>query len=90
MDSPFLGLIQSFSFNFAPSGWLLCAGQILSINQYQALYSLIGTSFGGNGTTNFQLPDLRGCVQLRTPGAPTLDAFMGYYIAISGIYPMRQ
>jgi microcystin-dependent protein len=47
-------------YNFAPDGWLLCEGQLLPINQYSALFSLLGTTYGGNGTTNFQLPDLRG------------------------------
>jgi microcystin-dependent protein len=60
MAEPFLGDIEAFSFNFAPKGWALCAGQILPINQYQALFALLGTTFGGNGTTTFALPDLRG------------------------------
>jgi len=60
MAQPFIGQIEAFAFNFAPRGWALCAGQILPINQNQALFSLLGTNFGGNGTTNFALPDLRG------------------------------
>lgn len=56
---PFLGQISIFGCNYAPMGWALCEGQVLAINQYTALFSLLGTNFGGNGTTNFQLPDLR-------------------------------
>ncbi len=55
----FIGTILSFGFNFAPSQWQLCNGQTLSISQYQALFSLLGTNFGGNGTTTFQLPNLQ-------------------------------
>jgi microcystin-dependent protein len=60
----FLGEIRINSFGFAPEGWALCNGQILPINQNQALFSLIGTFYGGNGTTNFALPDLQGRVPL--------------------------
>jgi microcystin-dependent protein len=60
MAQPFLGDIEAFSFNFAPNGWAFCAGQVLPIAQHTALFSLLGTTFGGNGTTTFALPDLRG------------------------------
>jgi microcystin-dependent protein len=60
---PFLSEIRMMSFVFAPRGWALCNGQLLPINQNQALFSLLGTTFGGDGRTNFALPDLRG----RTP-----------------------
>jgi microcystin-dependent protein len=60
MSEPFLGQIQLFSFNFPPRGWAECAGQMLPVNQYQALFSLLGTFYGGDGRTNFALPDLRG------------------------------
>ena len=60
MAEPFISQIEAFAFNFAPKGWALCAGQTLPINQNQALFSLLGTTFGGNGTTTFVLPDLRG------------------------------
>jgi microcystin-dependent protein len=63
MAEPFLSEIRVFSFNFAPKGWATCDGQALPINQNQSLYSLLGTTYGGNGTTTFCLPDLRG----RTP-----------------------
>jgi microcystin-dependent protein len=62
MSEPFLGQISLFSFNFAPKGWALCNGQTMAINQNQALFSLLGTTFGGNGTTSFQLPNLQGRV----------------------------
>ena len=63
MAEPFLSEIRIMSFNFAPKGWAMCNGQFLPINQNQALFSLLGTTFGGDGRTNFALPDLRG----RTP-----------------------
>lgn len=56
----FMGTVQSFAFNFAPNGWALCSGQTLGVSQYQALFSLLGTYYGGNGTTNFMLPNLQG------------------------------
>lgn len=61
MDA-FLGMIQPFAFGIVPKGWALCAGQLLSIQQNTALFSLLGTTYGGNGTTTFGLPDLRSCV----------------------------
>lgn len=60
MADAFIGQIQPFAFDFAPRGWAQCAGQILAISQNQALFSLLGTTFGGNGVTTFALPDLRG------------------------------
>lgn len=62
MSQPFLGEIKIFSFVYAPKGWALCNGQFLPINQNQALFSLLGTNYGGNGQTTFALPDLRGRV----------------------------
>ena len=59
---PFVGEINYVAFNYAPEGWLQCNGQTLPINQYNALYSLIGTTYGGNGSTTFALPDMRGRV----------------------------
>lgn len=61
---PFVGEIRMVGFNFAPNGWMLCNGQLLPISQYAALFSLLGTTFGGNGTTTFGLPDLQGRVPL--------------------------
>src|SRR4051812_10635403 len=57
---PFIGEIQMFGGNFAPQGWALCNGQLLPISQYDALFNLIGTTYGGDGQTTFGLPDLRG------------------------------
>jgi microcystin-dependent protein len=59
MDA-FLGEIRVIAFNYAPEGWLLCQGQTLPLNQYQALFAIIGTTYGGDGMTTFKLPDLRG------------------------------
>ena len=64
MSEQFLGQISICGFNFAPSGFAQCNGQILSIQQNQALFALLGTSYGGNGTSNFQLPNLQGQVPL--------------------------
>ena len=64
MLQPFLGMIMIYGFNWAPKGWAICSGQILSIAQNQALFALLGTMYGGNGTTTFALPDLRGKVPL--------------------------
>ncbi len=61
---PFVGQLICVGFNFAPRGWLLCQGQLLSIQQNPALFSLLGTTYGGNGVTTFALPDLRGRVTL--------------------------
>lgn len=58
----FLGIVKLFAGNFAPRGWMFCNGQILSIRQYTALFSLLGTQYGGDGVTTFALPDLRGRV----------------------------
>ena len=62
MSTPFLGELKIISWNFAPKGWALCNGQFLPINQNQALFSILGTTYGGNGQTTFALPDLRGRV----------------------------
>jgi microcystin-dependent protein len=61
---PFLSEIRLMSFNFAPKGWAMCNGTLLPINQNQALFSLLGTTFGGDGQVNFALPDLRGRVPI--------------------------
>src|SRR2546427_10818165 len=60
MSEPFLGEIKIISWNFPPKGWTFCNGQLLPINQNQALFSLLGTTYGGDGRVNFALPDLRG------------------------------
>jgi microcystin-dependent protein len=65
---PFMGEIRLFSMNYNPQGWAMCNGQFLPINQNQALFSLLGTTFGGNGQTTFQLPDFRARVPMHTGG----------------------
>src|SRR4051794_19383857 len=64
MSNPFMSEIRIMSFNFAPRGWAFCNGQLLPINQNQALFSLLGTTYGGNGQTNFALPNLQGRVPI--------------------------
>ena len=73
MSSPFLAEIRVFSFGFVPKGWAACNGQLLPINQNQALFSILGTTYGGNGTTNFALPDLRS----RTAVEPGTSVVLG-------------
>ena len=75
MSEPFLGQIQAFGFNFAPRGWAFCSGQILSIAQNTALFSLLGTTYGGNGQTTFALPDLRGRTPLHMGQGPGLSSY---------------
>jgi microcystin-dependent protein len=77
MTSPYLGEIRAFSFNFAPKGWQFCAGQLLPINQNQALFALLGTFYGGNGTSTFGLPDLRGRVALHVSSSTTMGQTLG-------------
>lgn len=72
MAEPFLSEIRIFSFNFAPKGWALCNGQLLPINQNQALFSLLGTTFGGDGRVNFALPNLKGNVPIHVGQGFTL------------------
>jgi microcystin-dependent protein len=73
-----IGTIKLFAGNFAPKGYMLCEGQQLSIAQYQALFSILGTQYGGDGTTNFLLPKIE----------PVEGA--NYIIAISGVFPQRN
>ena len=77
----FLGEIKLFPYNFAPRGWIRCEGQQLAIQQYTALFALLGTQFGGNGQTTFALPDMRG-------KEPVPD--IHYYMALEGIFPTRD
>lgn len=72
MSDPFLSEIKIVSFNFPPKFWALCNGQLLPINQNQALFSLLGTTYGGNGSTTFALPDLRGKLPIHTGSGHTL------------------
>ena len=72
MAEPFLSEIRLMTFNFAPKGWAMCNGQLLPINQNQALFSLLGTTFGGDGRVNFALPDLRSRVPIHVGSGHTL------------------
>jgi microcystin-dependent protein len=77
MAEPFLSEIRIFSFNFPPKGWAFCNGQLLPINQNQALFSLLGTRYGGNGQTNFALPNLQGQVPIHAGNGHTLGERAG-------------
>ena len=77
MSEPFLSEIKIVSFNFPPKGWALCNGQFLPINQNQALFALLGTTYGGNGQTTFALPNLRGRVPVSFGGSHTLGEAAG-------------
>ncbi len=75
MAEGFIGEIRMFGGNFAPKGWALCNGQILSIAQNTALFSILGTTYGGNGQTTFALPDLRGRVAIHQGQGPGLSSY---------------
>ena len=77
MSEPFLSEIKVVSFNFPPKGWALCNGQFLPINQNQALFALLGTTYGGNGQTTFALPNLRGQVPIHVGNGHTLGEKAG-------------
>ncbi|AOY77998.1 phage tail protein [Clostridium formicaceticum] len=77
----FLGQIELFPYGFAPQDWTVCNGQLLRISENQALFSLLGTTYGGDGQTTFALPDLRNAA---------LGQYNQYYIALAGIYPSRN
>ena len=74
---PFVAEIRMFGFDFAPKGWALCDGQLLPINQNQALFSLLGTTFGGDGRVNFALPDIRGRVPIHVGSGHALGEHGG-------------
>jgi microcystin-dependent protein len=76
MSDPFIGQIMQVGFNFAPSGWALCAGQQMSIAQNNALFALLGTTYGGNGTSTFQLPDLQGRVGVGVGNSPVAGTYV--------------
>jgi microcystin-dependent protein len=81
MLEAYIGSIVLVGFNFAPPNWALCQGQLLPINQYQALFSLLGTMYGGDGRTNFALPKL---------DASSLQQGLNYMICLNGVYPSRS
>ncbi len=77
MSTPFLGQVSPFAFNFAPKGWTMCNGQLLSIQQNAALFSLLGTTYGGDGVQTFALPDLRGAIAVQSGSGYPLGATGG-------------
>ncbi|WNQ13160.1 tail fiber protein [Paenibacillus aurantius] len=77
MSQPFIGEIQAFAFTYAPRGWAQCNGQMLPINQNQALFSILGVTYGGDGVTTFALPDLRGRVPVHVGNGVTLGQSAG-------------
>lgn len=76
MSTPFIGTIMAFGFNFPPVGWVLCDGSLLPISQYDALYALIGTTYGGDGVNTFGVPDLRGRSPLSMGQGPGLSNYV--------------
>ena len=75
MADPFVAEIRIFAFNFPPTGWAFCNGQLLPISQNTALFSLLGTVYGGNGQTTFALPDLQGCAPMHPGQGPGLSLY---------------
>jgi microcystin-dependent protein len=75
MSDPFVGELRLVAFNFNPVGWQIAAGQIVSISQNTALFSLLGTNYGGNGTSNFQLPNMQGNVPIGAGQSPGLSQY---------------
>lgn len=76
MSQPFIGEIRMVGFNFAPAGWAACNGQLLAISEYDALFALIGTTYGGDGQTTFGLPDLRGRLPLHRGSGLGLSTYL--------------
>ncbi|MBX9806769.1 MAG: tail fiber protein [Flavobacteriaceae bacterium] len=90
MAEPFLSETRIMSFSFAPRGWAMCNGQLLPINQNQALFSLLGTTFGGDGRVNFALPDLRGRTPIHVGSGHTLGEKAGEQAHTLSIAEMPQ
>lgn len=76
MSTPFVGQIMTFAGSFAPEGWVMCDGSLLSISQFQALYSIVGTTYGGDGQNTFGVPDLRGRMIVGAGNGPGLGNFV--------------
>lgn len=70
MGQPYVGECRIFAGSFAPAGWMMCAGQLLPISEYETLFNLIGTTYGGDGASTFGLPDLQGCVPIHQGAGP--------------------
>ena len=84
MAQPYVGEIRIFAGNFAPADWMFCNGQLLPISEYETLFNLIGTTYGGDGQSTFALPDLRDKSPLPQDGQG------GYRIALQGVFPSRS
>lgn len=85
MAEPFVGEIRSFGFNFAPIGWLQCNGQLLPISNFNVLFAVIGTTYGGNGTSNFALPNLQGQVPMHWGNNAGLNTQIGEAMGKSAV-----
>jgi microcystin-dependent protein len=79
MSQPYVGEIRALGFNFAPYGWAFCNGQLLDISQFNTLYAVIGTTFGGNGTTNFGVPNLQGQVPMHWGNLAGFNTTIGQF-----------
>lgn len=90
MEEFYLGSIKLVGENFVPRGWAFCEGQLLQIRQYTALFSLLGTTYGGDGRTTFRLPDLRDKDNLSFYQGFGPDQPLRYVICMEGYYPMRD
>jgi microcystin-dependent protein len=90
MSEPFIGEVRLMSFGYPPKSWAVCNGQLLPINQNLALFSLLGTQYGGNGSTTFALPDLRGRQAVHSPGGGSVGQSGGevsHTLTVSEIFP---
>jgi microcystin-dependent protein len=85
MSQPYVGEIRMFAGNFAPAGWMFCEGQLLPISEYETLFNLIGTTYGGDGQSTFALPDLRGRLPIHQGGGFTLAENGGVEQVILGV-----
>ncbi len=96
MLDPFIGEVCQFPYSYAPKGWAYCHGQMMPIQSNQALFSLLGTTYGGDGRTTFALPDLRpkdangNVIQLEVGDIHEGKVFIESFIALQGIYPSRD
>ncbi len=96
MDEPFIGELAQFPYTFAPRNWAFCHGQLMPINNNQALFSLLGMTFGGDGVTTFALPDLRpkdangNLLNLRVGDIHEGKVYLETCIALQGLYPERD
>jgi microcystin-dependent protein len=90
MSSPFVAEVRPWACNFSPRGWAYCAGQLLPISQYTAVFALIGTYYGGNGTSNFQLPDLRSRVPIHYGTSPAGTYSLGEIGGVENVTLISQ